>query len=75
MLADPQVTVEATYRNPIPIGELKKFVQAAERSLAEDAKLRIYKDPETGHQTDPGGSITIKATGSSRYSAQEGTLR
>ncbi|MBK4119706.1 hypothetical protein [Kocuria rhizophila] len=75
MLADPQVTVEATYRNPIPVGELKKFVQAAECSLAEDAKLRIRQDPETGHPTDPGGTITIKATGSPRPRTQGATIR
>lgn len=75
MLAEPQVTVEATYQNPIPIGELKKLIQTTERSLGENAKLRIRQDPETGHPTDPGGTITIKATGSPRPRTQGANIR
>lgn len=75
MLADPQVTVEATYQNPIPIGEIQRFVSDVGHYIGDDAEVRILKTPETGHPTDPGGDITIKATGSPRPRTQGATIR
>ena len=72
MLADPQVTVKATYRNPIPVEEVMRFLLDAGHYIGDDAKLHIHQEPETGHPTDPGGTITIKATGSRRPHSQKG---
>lgn len=75
MPTDSKVTVESTYQNPIPFGEIQRFVSDVGHYIGDDAEVRILKTPETGHPTDPGGDITIRANGSSRTHTQEGNLR
>lgn len=75
MPTDSKVTVESTYRNPIPVEEILRFIVDVGHYVGDDAELHIHQDPEIGPPTDPGGTITIKATGSRRPHPQKGATR
>ncbi|WP_019309106.1 hypothetical protein [Kocuria rhizophila] len=74
MPGETKVTVESTYRNPIPIRDLMSFAYTAERTL-QDATVRVYQQPETENLSDPGGAVTLKATGTPKQYRQQGVLR
>lgn len=65
MSADVELSAQMRFRGAVPLNELEYFVRNVRKTM-DDPVVRVSQDPHTGVPTDPGGTVTIKASGSPR---------